>query len=50
MELLGALCAFVLAVITTPAGVSGAVFLVPVQVSLLGVPSPVVTAGTGRRG
>ena len=40
---LGALAAFVLAAITAPAGVSGAVFLLPVQVSLLGVPSPAVT-------
>ena len=39
----GALCAFVLALITTPAGVSGAVLLLPVQVSLLHVPSPAVT-------
>ena len=43
MELLGALAAFGLAMITAPAGVSGAVFLLPVQVSLLGVPSPAVT-------
>jgi uncharacterized protein len=31
------------AIATTPAGVSGAVFLLPVQVSLLGTPSPAVT-------
>lgn len=31
------------AVVTTPVGVSGAVFVLPVQVSLLGVPSPAVT-------
>ena len=43
MELIGALIAFVLAMITAPAGVSGAVFLLPVQVSLLDVPSPAVT-------
>lgn len=30
-------------VVTTPVGVSGAVFLLPVQVSVLGVPSPAVT-------
>ena len=32
-----------LALLTTPAGVSGAVLLLPVQVSVLGVPSPAVT-------
>ncbi|PPJ27843.1 hypothetical protein C5E45_16275 [Nocardia nova] len=31
------------AVLTTPVGVSGAVFLLPVQISVLGVPSPAVT-------
>jgi uncharacterized membrane protein YfcA len=40
---IGALCAFLLALLTTPAGVSGAVLLLPVQVSVLGVPSPAVT-------
>lgn len=39
----GAACAFLVALITTPAGVSGAVLLLPVQVSILGVPSPAVT-------
>jgi uncharacterized membrane protein YfcA len=39
----GALCAFTLALITTPAGVSGAVLLLPVQLSVLHVPSPAVT-------
>jgi uncharacterized protein len=39
----GALAGFVLAVLTTPAGVSGAVLLLPVQVSLLRVSSPAVT-------
>jgi uncharacterized protein len=39
----GAVCAFVLALVTTPAGVSGAVLLLPVQLSVLGVPSPAVT-------
>jgi uncharacterized membrane protein YfcA len=39
----GAVCAFVLALIATPAGVSGAVLLLPVQLSVLGVPSPAVT-------
>ena len=41
--LLGALIAFAIATLTTPVGVSGAVFLVPVQVSLLGTPSAAVT-------
>jgi uncharacterized protein len=41
--LVGAGCAFLLALVTTPAGVSGAVLLLPVQVSVLGVPSPAVT-------
>jgi uncharacterized membrane protein YfcA len=39
----GALCAFVLALVTTPAGVSGAVLLLPIQLSVLHVPSPAVT-------
>jgi uncharacterized protein len=39
----GAGCAFALALITTPAGVSGAVLLLPIQLSLLHVPSPAVT-------
>ncbi|HEY1969592.1 MAG TPA: hypothetical protein VGH89_16685 [Pseudonocardia sp.] len=33
----------VIAVLTTPAGVSGAVFLLPVQLDLLRVPCPAVT-------
>jgi uncharacterized protein len=40
---LGALVAFGIAVFTTPVGVSGAVFLVPVQVSVLHTPSPALT-------
>lgn len=40
---IGALCAFLLALITTPAGVSGAVLLLPIQLSVLHVPSPAVT-------
>ena len=40
---LGALIALVVATFTTPVGISGAVFLVPVEVSVLGVPSPAVT-------
>jgi uncharacterized membrane protein YfcA len=39
----GAVCAFVLALITTPAGVSGAVLLLPIQLSVLHVASPAVT-------
>jgi uncharacterized membrane protein YfcA len=34
---------FIVAGVATPAGVSGAVLLLPVQVSLLGIPSPSVT-------
>jgi uncharacterized protein len=41
--LLGFCFAFVISAITTPAGVSGAVFLLPLQVSVLEVPSPSVT-------
>jgi uncharacterized membrane protein YfcA len=41
--LLGAASAFLIAVLTTPVGISGAVFLVPVQVSLLHTPSPSLT-------
>jgi uncharacterized protein len=40
---LGAGIAFCIAIVTTPVGVSGAVFLVPVQVSILDTPSPAVT-------
>jgi uncharacterized membrane protein YfcA len=39
----GAALAFVLALATTPAGVSGAVLLLPIQLSVLHVPSPSVT-------
>lgn len=39
----GAFCAFLLALIATPAGVSGAVLLLPIQLSALHVPSPAVT-------
>lgn len=39
----GAMCAFLLALVTTPAGVSGAVLLLPIQLSVLHVPSPAVT-------
>jgi uncharacterized membrane protein YfcA len=40
---LGAGIAFCIAVLTTPVGVSGAVFLLPVQISVLHTPSPAVT-------
>jgi hypothetical protein len=40
---IGALCAFLLTLVTTPAGVSGAVLLLPIQLSVLHVPSPAVT-------
>jgi uncharacterized protein len=40
---LGALIAFAIATLTTPVGVSGAVFLIPVQISVLGTPSPALT-------
>jgi uncharacterized membrane protein YfcA len=35
--------AFVIAMVATPAGISGAVLLLPFQVSVLGTPSPAVT-------
>lgn len=41
--LVGAGLAFLLALVTTPAGVSGAVLLLPIQLSVLHVPSPSVT-------
>jgi hypothetical protein len=41
--LIGALSAFLIAALTTPVGVSGAVFLVPIQVSVLHTPSPSLT-------
>lgn len=40
---LGILAGLLIATLTTPVGVSGAVFLLPVQLSVLGVPSPAVT-------
>ncbi|HEX4116732.1 MAG TPA: sulfite exporter TauE/SafE family protein [Solirubrobacteraceae bacterium] len=39
----GAACGFLIALITAPAGVSGAVLLLPVQLSVLRVPIPAVT-------
>lgn len=35
--------AFAFAIITTPAGISGAVFLIPVQASILNVANPALT-------
>lgn len=43
MGLLGFAAGLLISVVTAPVGVSGAVFLLPVQVSVLGVPSPAVT-------
>jgi uncharacterized protein len=42
-DLVALLAGLVLATVTTPVGVSGAVFLLPVQLSVLGVPNPRVT-------
>ena len=42
-DVAGAVIAFGIAALTTPAGVSGAVLLLPVQVSILGTPSPAIT-------
>jgi uncharacterized membrane protein YfcA len=42
-DLVALLAGFVLATVTTPVGVSGAVFLLPVQLSVLHVPNPRVT-------
>ena len=39
----GAAAALLIAVVTAPVGVSGAVFLLPVQLSVVGVPNPSVT-------
>jgi len=41
--ILGAAVAFCLAALTTPVGVSGAVFLVPFQISVVETPSPAIT-------
>jgi uncharacterized protein len=43
VEVVALAAAFVIAAVTTPAGVSGAVLLLPFQVSVLGTPSPAVT-------
>ena len=42
-EVVALAAAFGIAVLATPAGVSGAVLLLPFQVSVLGTPSPAVT-------
>ena len=42
-EVVALLAAYGIAVLTTPAGISGAVLLLPFQVSVLGTPSPAVT-------
>jgi uncharacterized protein len=42
-EVVALVAAYVVAVLSTPAGVSGAVLLLPFQVSVLGTPSPSVT-------
>src|ERR1700761_7239669 len=42
-EIVALAAAFLIAVVATPAGISGAVLLLPFQVSVLGTPSPAVT-------
>jgi uncharacterized membrane protein YfcA len=42
-DVLGFCAGFVISMITSPVGVSGAVFLLPVQLSVFGVPNPQVT-------
>jgi uncharacterized membrane protein YfcA len=42
-EAIALVAAYVIAVVATPAGISGAVLLLPFQVSVLGTPSPAVT-------
>ncbi len=43
VEVVALAAAFVIALLATPAGISGAVLLLPFQVSVLGTPSPAVT-------
>ena len=43
IEVVALVAAFAIAAVSTPAGVSGAVLLLPFQVSVLGTPSPSVT-------
>jgi uncharacterized protein len=42
-EVVALIAAYLVAVLATPAGISGAVLLLPFQVSVLGTPSPAVT-------
>lgn len=42
-DAIGLVAGFLIAVVTSPAGVSGAVFLLPVQLTLLDVPNPRLT-------
>jgi uncharacterized membrane protein YfcA len=42
-EAVALVAAFIIAVVASPAGISGAVLLLPFQVSVLGTPSPAVT-------
>jgi len=42
-EVVALAAAFIISAIATPAGISGAVLLLPFQVSVLGTPSPAVT-------
>lgn len=42
-EVIALAAAFVIAMVATPAGISGAVLLLPFQVTVLGTPSPAVT-------
>ena len=42
-EVAALVAAYVIAAVATPAGISGAVLLLPFQVSVLGTPSPAVT-------
>src|SRR5437667_8011482 len=42
-ETVALVAAYAIAVLATPAGISGAVLLLPFQVSVLGTPSPAVT-------
>jgi uncharacterized protein len=39
-EVVALIAAYLIAVVTTPAGISGAVLLLPFQVSVLATPSP----------
>src|SRR5450432_4461271 len=43
VEVVAFLAAFAIATLATPAGISGAVLLLPFQVGVLGTPSPAVT-------